>query len=334
LPLGWGIISVEDAMRIQLPFAVLFAVVFAFSMHAAPAQAQRVFVSATGSDGNPCSFASPCRSFQHAHDTAPAGGEIDVLDPAGYGAVTITKAISIQGHGFSGITVASGANGITINAGSTDAVTLNGLLIDGAGVGSNGIVFNSGDNLVITNCLAQNFFHSSYSTGDGILIQPTSGTINFVISDTVILNNAFIGIFYYPPSGSPTANGVIDHVTAEGNAFGISISQVSMTGGSSVIAISNTTLSANSSTGLQANNGSTTPLTLSIDNVSAIGNAVDGISVFDTTEALLGRSVITGNGTGIDNSTSPNTFYTYKDNRINKNGTNISSALNTTLTVQ
>src|SRR6516162_569662 len=111
-------------MRFRLPFALL-ATAFACSMHAAPAQAQRVFVSTTGSDGNGCTFASPCRSFQHAHDTTGAGGEIDVLDPAGYGAVTITKAISIQGHGFSGITVASGGTGITINAGPNDSVTLN-----------------------------------------------------------------------------------------------------------------------------------------------------------------------------------------------------------------
>src|ERR1700686_5098439 len=64
---------------------------FAAMLSAVPAQAQRVFVSATGSDGNPCTFASPCRSFQHAHDVVAAGGEIDVLDPAGYGALTINK---------------------------------------------------------------------------------------------------------------------------------------------------------------------------------------------------------------------------------------------------
>jgi hypothetical protein len=144
-------------MRIRLPFALLAAIVFTCSLHAAPAQAQRVFVSATGSDGNPCSFASPCRSFQHAHDVAPAHGEIDVLDPAGYGAVTITKSISIQGHGFSGISIASGATGITINAGPSDAVTLNGLIIDGGGVGANGIVFNSGSSVTIANCVVQNF---------------------------------------------------------------------------------------------------------------------------------------------------------------------------------
>ena len=131
----------------------LFLAVLATSLGsmlcALPAQAQRVFVAAQGSDGNPCTFAAPCRTFQHAHDTVAAGGEIDVLDPAGYGALTITKAISIQGHGFSGITVASGDNGITINAGSTDKVTLNGLLIEGGGIGLNGIVFNSGASLTV-----------------------------------------------------------------------------------------------------------------------------------------------------------------------------------------
>src|SRR5262249_11258382 len=81
-------------------------------LQAMPAQAQptRVFVGALGSDGNPCTFASPCRTFQHAHDVVAAAGEINVLDPAGYGGVTITKSISIQGHGFSGVTVGPSAD--------------------------------------------------------------------------------------------------------------------------------------------------------------------------------------------------------------------------------
>src|SRR5579862_7940 len=140
----------------RIAIVIAAALAFAVTLSAAPAQAQRVFVGATGSDGNPCTFASPCRSFQHAHDVASSGGEIDVLDPAGYGPLAINKAISIQGHGFSGITVPSGGNGITINAGSTDDVTLNGLLIEGGGVGSNGIVFNSGASLTVTGCVVQN----------------------------------------------------------------------------------------------------------------------------------------------------------------------------------
>src|SRR5262245_53802148 len=78
------------------------------------AQPLRVFVAAQGSDTNPCTFAAPCRTFQKAHDTVAADGEIDVLDPAGYGAVTISKSISIQGHDFSGITAPSGGVAITV----------------------------------------------------------------------------------------------------------------------------------------------------------------------------------------------------------------------------
>src|SRR5437016_3814619 len=100
-----------------------------------PAQAQsRVFVAAQGSDSNLCTFAAPCRTFQRAHDVVAANGEIDVLDPAGYGALTITKAISIQGHGFAGIAAPSG-NAITVNAAGAAVVNLRGLLIDGVGSG-------------------------------------------------------------------------------------------------------------------------------------------------------------------------------------------------------
>src|SRR5690348_3770958 len=103
-------------------FAAAILFVGAFDVSSALAQS-RVFVSAQGLDSNPCSAAAPCRTFQHAHDMVSANGEIDVLDPAGYGALTITKAISIQGHGFSGIAAPSG-DGITIGAGPNDKVSL------------------------------------------------------------------------------------------------------------------------------------------------------------------------------------------------------------------
>src|SRR5476651_631061 len=125
-----------------LPLAIFATMLFA--LYAAPAQAQaRVFVGAQGSDGNPCTFVSPCRTFQHAHDIAPANGEIDVIDPAGYGVVTISKSISIQGHGFGGVTVASG-DGITISAGPNDRINLRGLLFEGVNTGARGVVFTAG----------------------------------------------------------------------------------------------------------------------------------------------------------------------------------------------
>src|SRR5580698_4799338 len=89
---------------------------------------------------------------------------------------------------FAGVTVASG-DGITIAAGTTDSVTLRGLTIDGGGSGSNGIVFNTGGKLTIDQCDVMNFAGSGPTTGNGILIQPTSGNHNIVITNTTASNN-------------------------------------------------------------------------------------------------------------------------------------------------
>jgi hypothetical protein len=315
-------------MRIRLPFALLFVAVLASSIHAAPAQAQRVFVSATGSDGNPCTFASPCRSFQHAHDTVAANGEIDVLDPAGYGAVTITKSISIQGHGFSGITVASGGTGITINAPAGAAVTLNGLLIDGAGAGYNGIVFNAGGSLAVSNCVVQNFFYNGTGviTGNGIFIQPTSGTVRVTVTDTIVRSNQDGGIIFNNASGSPSVSISIDHVVATNNVAGLSFAG-GITGATADIAVSNSVASDNT-IGIEAGSGSA--FTISIDNSTIKGNTDFGIGGFQPANILLNRSVIQGNGTGINNGTNPSTFFTYGNNLIDFNAQNFSGfALNT-----
>src|SRR3954468_3706194 len=92
----------------------------------AGAQASRTWVSGVGDDVNPCSRTAPCKTFAGAISKTAAGGEIDALDPAGYGAVTITKGITLDGGTGSGWAsiLASGTNGIIINAGINDTVTL------------------------------------------------------------------------------------------------------------------------------------------------------------------------------------------------------------------
>src|SRR5215469_13230218 len=121
------------------------------------ALANRTFVSGSGNDANPCSLGAPCRSFAGAIAQTSPGGEIAVLDTAGYGQVTITKAVSIVNEEGveAGITVTSG-DGITINAGATDVVNLRGLTIVG-GSGSHGITLNSGAALNIQNCVVRGF---------------------------------------------------------------------------------------------------------------------------------------------------------------------------------
>ena len=78
----------EDAMRTQLPFALL-AITLACSLASPPAHARaRVFVASYGNDSNPCTFGSPCRNFQQAVTVVDPGGEVTAIDSAGFGPVT------------------------------------------------------------------------------------------------------------------------------------------------------------------------------------------------------------------------------------------------------
>jgi hypothetical protein len=312
------------------------ALALAITLPAVSAQAQsfRTFVSATGSDSNNCTnVASPCRHLQAAYAATTANGEIYVLDPANYGSLTITHAVSIEGHGWASIAPPSGGNAITINANTGEAINIIGVVLDGTGLaGTNGIVFNSGGSLTVADSVVRNFTYTgSITTGNGIIMQPTSDPLSFVITNTIVSNNGAAGISYLLPSGSSaTANGVIDHVVATNNGYGIAINTANG-GGATKVAIANSTASNNSSTGIHFQ--SSASLAASIDNTAATSNAL-GIDAFGTVNVLLSRSVIQGNATGITNNTSPNAFYTYGNNLIDLNGSNITSPLNATVTLR
>src|SRR5215208_1046197 len=104
-------------------------------------QAVRTWVSGGCDDANPCSRTAPCKTFAGAISKTAAKGEINVLDPGGFGAVTITKSISIEAAGVIAGVLVSGTNAIIVNAASTDVVVLRGLTIEGLGTGLNGIRF-------------------------------------------------------------------------------------------------------------------------------------------------------------------------------------------------
>jgi len=111
---------------------------------AAHAEATRTWVSGVGDDANPCSRTAPCKTFAGAISKTAAGGEIDALDPGGYGAVTITKSITIAGDGTLASVLNASVNGVVINAGANDVVTLRNLSIQGVGTGLHGISFLAG----------------------------------------------------------------------------------------------------------------------------------------------------------------------------------------------
>src|SRR4051812_42997342 len=115
----------------------------------AHAQATRTWVSGVGDDANPCSRTAPCKTFAGAISKTAAGGEISVLDPGGFGSVTITKAMTINGGGTLAGVLAAGVPGVIVNAGSADTVILRGLSIEGASSASHGVRFLAGGMLVI-----------------------------------------------------------------------------------------------------------------------------------------------------------------------------------------
>src|SRR6185312_2884503 len=124
-------------MRFWTVWASVLGIVFMIfaSAGSANAQATRTWVSGVGDDANPCSRTAPCKTFAGAISKTAAGGEINVLDPGGFGALTITKSISIFADGVEAGVLVSGTNGIIINAGVNDVVYLHGLSFDGLGTG-------------------------------------------------------------------------------------------------------------------------------------------------------------------------------------------------------
>jgi hypothetical protein len=310
-------------LKINSPIAAFLLA--ALTASAAEAGVPRAWVSGHGTDASGCGAPTdPCRSLQYVHDNIiNAGGEIDILDPAGYGAVTISKAVSIvnDGVGTAGIQAVSG-NAVTINAEASDAVTLRGLNIDGLGVAYNGIVFNSGASLTVVNCVIRHFVEngSTISTGNGILLAPMSGSMNFLVSQTISADNGVGGLYYLPPSGAPTVHGVIDHFTATNNVIGMALNAQNQSGGAVYVVISNSIASNNSLTGLGVSNVMTASMLVTVD-LSSFNNNSYGVAAGNSLLLTLGRSEISGNSYGVYNTTTSGGVYTYGNNQINLNTT-------------
>jgi hypothetical protein len=267
--------------------------VLALGLSAAPAEAQasRTFVSGMGTDGGACTRAVPCKTFAFALTQTNAGGEIDVLDPAGYGAVTITKSISIvnDGVGTAGIKGSSG-NAITINAGASVSVHLRGLTIEGLGSGLNGILFNTGGSLAVENCVIRDF-------SNGINIAPT---------------------------GSAVVTGVLSNVITDNNGNGIIVNGTTSTGASLNVTVVDS-VSSNNNTGIAAVSTASGAVTLVMVRNSVA--SYSGMGLFAQNAILrVGHSMVTGNTLGV-NVASGGTLFSYGDNDIDGNTTDNTSIL-------
>lgn len=272
---------------------VFMLVAFTFALTTvAQAQATRTWVSGVGDDVNPCSRTAPCKTYAGAISKTAKDGEISTLDPGGFGTVTITKSITINGggggQGYGSILSALAPQGVLVNitdpADVRKSVKLDWLNINGASTGTNGIRMIAGLVLHVENCLVDGL------TTNGLEINMTAGAEIFV-NHTTFRNCAGSGIRQNTTAG--TLNGSYDNVNLTNNTNGIDAQ-------AGTASISNSNVSGNSGSGILGS--------------GAIGSVVNATN-----------NAVTNNGTGINASTAQATVR-ISNNNVYRNNTGLNNA--------
>jgi hypothetical protein len=304
--------------RIFLPLGIVAALVACFA-HATPAQAQasRTWVSGVGDDANPCSRTAPCKTFAGAISKTALNGEINCLDPGGFGTLTITKSITIDCHSTFASIANSGTNGINIpfdSFGTTGesryTVRIRGLNFNGTNTGVIGIwitggAVHAGGVVLIEDVLIDGNFGGS---GRGISDDRTGGG-ELYISNTTVRNTANTGIVI---SGSGLASQRIDstlqNVRVQNSGFGVAVSNAAM------VLIDNSTFTGNSNAGIFAA-GPINASQLNVNN-SAMSNNGTGVENDGGATVQLSNNDITFNTIGFKGTTQ-----SFTNNRIAANPT-------------
>jgi len=271
--------------------AVLAAILTAGSI--ANAQATRTWVSGVGDDANPCSRTAPCKTFAGAISKTAPGGEIDVLDPGGFGAVTITKSIRIEADGLIAGVLVSGTNAIVIAAGPNDIVQIRGLTFNGLGTGLTAIKVNSAGAVHVEECYIYGF------TQIGIDFTPSAvsaSTSQLHVRNTVVKDNlgASSGGIRYKPGANVTASGEINNCKLANNQFGLRVED------NSTVTATNTNASNNTGAGFIAVSGGGAAV-LNLTSCAATSNGAVGVKADANAAALvrIAGCTIAGNAAGI-----------------------------------
>lgn len=279
------------------------------------AQATRTWVSGVGDDANPCSRTAPCKTFAGAISKTVSGGEIDCLDPGGFGAVTITKSITIDCSGTLGSVLAAGTNGININ-GLGITVNLRGLSINGVGSGLIGINFINGNSLTVTNVNIMNFNSGS---AIAILFAPNTANAILEVNKSVITSNgippAIGGGIVAQPAVGGNAVVVISDSRLENNSDAV---RANSTSGGITMTVRESTLANNRGSGISAVSGNA--ILLMVDRNTISNNFQNGVvSSGGNSLVRINASAVSGNATGVT-SVSGGVLRSYKNNAINGNG--------------
>jgi hypothetical protein len=296
---------------ITLSLLAAFAAMFTLGLTAAPAQAQatRTWVSGVGDDVNPCSRTAPCKTFAGAISKTAAGGEINCLDPGGFGTLTITKSITIDCSGtFGSVLNSGGVNGFIINDSATGTpgtitVRLRGLSIDGAGTpaGLNGIRFISGSSLTVENVFIQNQL-----TGSGISISPSAGTVMVNLNNVVMANSGSLSVagVDVAPTGSAFVRLTMRDVQVLNSpGTGLRMDSTATTGLGILASIDNCEFTNGAQSGITVNASSTgAPFTVATVNRSNISNNASGSGIAANGSAArvrVANSMISLNNVGV-----------------------------------
>jgi len=309
----------------KLTLSLLIAGALGAILPAGPALAQssRTFVSAaTGNDNNDCSRSAPCRTFQGAHDKTNDQGEITVLDPGGYGGITITKSISIvnDGVGEASLLVSGGTTGIVVNAGGAGYVNLRGIVVQGIGFGGGtGIRLASAFALTIANCIVRNH------TLNGIEIVPNAAS-NVTVSNSLAADNGGHGIVVQPGAGV-SVKAVFDRVELDNNSLdGLAVFTSTTTNASVNATVVDGVAAGNGGFGFAVNAGPNSqvsePVRLWVTRSVIANNRFGGVQANGAAPSMvkIGQSVLTGNtstwsttGLGSVNSFSDNYMFGNSD---------------------
>jgi hypothetical protein len=307
----------------KIGFLATCATVAAFGITStANAQATRTWVSGVGDDVNPCSRTAPCKTFAGAISKTAAGGEINCLDPGGYGTLTITKSITVDCTGTLGSSLNSGGiNGFVVNdslaaAPGTSDVILRGLSINGAGTtpGLNGIRFISGRSIVVQDVIILN-----QKSGAGISIAPTSGNVRVHLEDVTVTNGG-AGINFAPGS-TAIIRAVLNNVRVSNNTGnGIDIQTP---GTSNVTVAVQHSMVSNNNRGINANSAAVgSPARVMVADSTVSSNTLEGVSTSGPgSNVRLSNVSIVGNGTGTS-TTGSGITNSYGNNHIFANTTN------------
>ena len=295
----------------------------------AAAQATRTWVSGVGDDVNPCSRTAPCKTFFGALQKTAAGGEINCLDPGGFGSLTITKSISIICDDTEAGILVAATNAIIVNAAGA-VVQISGLDLEGLGqtgvAGVNGIYFLNGASLTVRNTKIRGF-----RNGYGISFTPLSNAAlvldNVTISESGSATDAQTGGIQVTPSLGIAVQATLTNVhLVDSLNTGLRIDTQAGAATAATVTVKSS-LFSNDGSGITLRSLAGAPASLMLTDSVVSGNSTTGIFAKGPgSVARVGNTVITGNNAALTIGSSASIF-TYGDNHLDGNTTDTAFTL-------